>query len=174
MSNIVAILATVFMLFNGMNFFLFLGVTTLFQFFAIIDRIASIFDMEENAFTRQTKALAGDVGIDIAGADFSWGFRVQENQQDAKGGRQLTQDDEKIIVGGINFKLRAKDLLVVVGMVGSGKSTLLHSIMEETKKVKGSLSVRGTIAYVEQEPFIISSSIKENILLGKRMNEEML
>ena len=42
-----------------------------------------------------------------------------------------------------------KDLLVVVGMVGAGKSTLLYSIMEETKLVRGSRNIKGTIAFVE-------------------------
>lgn len=46
--------------------------------------------------------------------------------------------------------------------------------MEGTKKVKGSLKVHGTIAYVEQEPFIISASIRDNILFGKQLNEQML
>lgn len=64
------------------------------------------------------------------------------------------------------------DLIVVVGQVGCGKSTLLSSIMSETCLVSGSLEVKGTIAYVEQEPFIISDSIKENILFGRRYNEE--
>jgi ABC-type transport system involved in cytochrome bd biosynthesis fused ATPase/permease subunit len=86
----------------------------------------------------------------------------------------LTQDDEKIIVSGVNLSLRSKDLLVVVGKVGSGKTTFLHSIMGETKLVKGSVSVKGTIAYVEQEPFILSSSVKDNILLGKKLNEALL
>ena len=60
--------------------------------------------------------------------------------------------------------------MVVVGKVGAGKTTLLHSIMEETRLVKGEQVVKGTIAYVEQEPFIISGSIKDNILMGKRFN----
>ena len=61
--------------------------------------------------------------------------------------------------------------MVVVGKVGSGKTTLLHSIMEETRLVQGQQTIKGTVAYVEQEPFIISGNIKENILLGKRYEE---
>jgi ATP-binding cassette subfamily C (CFTR/MRP) protein 4 len=63
--------------------------------------------------------------------------------------------------------------MVIVGPVGSGKTTILHAIMNETKHCKGEQNVKGTIAYVEQEPFIISGSIKDNILLGKIYNEEM-
>ena len=46
--------------------------------------------------------------------------------------------------------------------------------MEETNKCSGELKIHGTVAYVEQEPFIISASIKENILFGKRFDQELL
>ena len=72
---------------------------------------------------------------------------------------------------GITFELKSRDQLAVVGQVGCGKSTLLFSIMEETKKNSGFLDIKGSIAYVEQEPFIISGSIKENILLGLAYDE---
>jgi len=63
--------------------------------------------------------------------------------------------------------------MVVVGPVGSGKTTLLHGIMEETNLVKGKAKIQGTIAYVEQEPFIFSGSIKDNILLGKVYDDDL-
>jgi len=69
--------------------------------------------------------------------------------------------------------LKHDDLLVVVGQVGSGKTTLLYSIMEETRKNFGSCFIKGTIAYVEQEPFIFSGSIKENILFGKIYHHQL-
>lgn len=58
--------------------------------------------------------------------------------------------------------------MIVVGKVGSGKTTLLYSLMEETKLCSGVQKIKGSIAYVEQEPFIYSASIKENITLGKK------
>ena len=45
--------------------------------------------------------------------------------------------------------------------------------LEETKKVKGQVNIKGTTAYVEQEPYIYSTSIKENILFGKKYDEEL-
>lgn len=63
--------------------------------------------------------------------------------------------------------------MVVVGQVGCGKTTLLHSLMDETRKISGDQTVKGAVAYVEQEPFIISGSIKDNILLGKVYNKEL-
>ena len=38
---------------------------------------------------------------------------------------------------------------------------------------KGSCQIQGTIAYVEQEPFIFSDTIKQNILFGKVFDEKL-
>ena len=62
--------------------------------------------------------------------------------------------------------------MVIIGYVVSGKSTLLRSILSETKLIKGNLEIRGSIAYVEQEPFIFPASVKENILFGKDYDKE--
>ena len=43
----------------------------------------------------------------------------------------------------------------------------MHSILEETRHISGTKSIKGSIAYVEQEPFILPGTIKENILFGK-------
>jgi len=61
---------------------------------------------------------------------------------------------------------------MVAGEIGSGKTTLLYSIMNETIKKEGSLEVKGRIAYVEQEPFIIGGTIEENILFGLEFNQD--
>jgi len=68
--------------------------------------------------------------------------------------------------------MKPGDFLAVVGQVGCGKSTFLQSIMEETYHTKGTSSIAGRIAYVEQEPFIFSSSVKNNILFGKPYEKE--
>jgi ABC-type multidrug transport system fused ATPase/permease subunit len=66
----------------------------------------------------------------------------------------------------LNFKLGKTDLLVVAGRIGSGKTTLLHSVMQETEIMGGKASIKGKIAYVEQEPFIFSGSVTDNITFG--------
>jgi len=43
--------------------------------------------------------------------------------------------------------------------------------MEETKVMKGNFRVNGSIAYVEQEPFIISASVKKNIMFGRPFDQ---
>lgn len=60
---------------------------------------------------------------------------------------------------------------MVAGKIGSGKSTLLYSIMNETMVKSGKLVVKGKIAYVEQEPFIISGNIEDNICFGLQYDD---
>ena len=62
--------------------------------------------------------------------------------------------------------------MVIIGQVGSGKTTILHSVMEETKLCSGKQTVAGSIAYVEQESFIISGTIKENIIMGLKFDKD--
>ena len=43
--------------------------------------------------------------------------------------------------------------------------------MDETVQKGGSKQIRGSIAFVEQEPFIFSASVKDNILFGLDYDE---
>ena len=83
----------------------------------------------------------------------------------------MTSADEDVL-SGLNFELTPGDLLIVVGSVGSGKSSLLHSLMSETNNTSGESFVKGKIAYVEQEPFIFSASIRDNVCFGLEYDEE--
>lgn len=70
------------------------------------------------------------------------------------------------VLSNVSVSLMPSDLLVIVGRIGTGKTSFLYSIMDETVKTGGKHSVKGRIAYVEQEPFIFSGSIEENICFG--------
>ena len=61
-----------------------------------------------------------------------------------------------------------------MGKVGCGKTSLLASLLGETHVLGGSLSRRGRVAYVEQEPCIFSDSVRNNILFGLPLNEDRL
>ena len=43
--------------------------------------------------------------------------------------------------------------------------------MGETNKQSGIQKVKGTIAYVEQEPFIFSGTVKDNITFGRKFSQ---
>ena len=78
---------------------------------------------------------------------------------------------EKDVLSQMSFELTPGDLMIVVGKVGAGKTSLLHALMGETNKTQGEHLVRGSLAYVEQEPFIFSATIRENVCFGRVYDE---
>ncbi|KAL7546790.1 hypothetical protein ACHAWF_010123, partial [Thalassiosira exigua] len=70
----------------------------------------------------------------------------------------------------VNFTCEEGEFVAVVGGVGSGKSTLLKAILGEIHKVSGESGIRGSVAYFEQDPFIMNDTVKGNVLFG-RCNE---
>ena len=63
------------------------------------------------------------------------------------------------------------EFCVIVGAVGSGKSSFLLSLLSELKYCEGSVCLSGKCAYVEQEPWIISATLRENVLMGREYEE---
>lgn len=61
--------------------------------------------------------------------------------------------------------------MIILGKVGSGKSTFLNCILKEIPYYKGNFACNGKIAYVEQEPYIFNSTVKENILFGNQYDK---
>ena len=86
----------------------------------------------------------------------------------------LTDLGNKEVLSGIDIKIHEDELFVIIGEVGSGKSTLLAAILNETTLTSGNIKRKGRIAYVEQEPFILSGTIKDNILFGLPFNQQKL
>uniref|UniRef100_A0A8D2LSJ7 Cystic fibrosis transmembrane conductance regulator n=1 Tax=Varanus komodoensis TaxID=61221 RepID=A0A8D2LSJ7_VARKO len=72
----------------------------------------------------------------------------------------------------ISFTVRPGELLIVIGPVGAGKSSLLSAILGELSPNKGFIDVRGRIAYVSQQPWVFSGTVRNNILFGKEYHKE--
>lgn len=73
----------------------------------------------------------------------------------------------------ISFKVDMKSpLFAIVGPIGAGKSTLLQCLLKELPPFKGSVTMRGTVVYVSQEPWIFSSTVRENILFGSKYEDD--
>lgn len=164
----VVVMALVFYIFLSSGSFVYFALVTLKGFLATVDRLASVFEMEEFEQKRKIDVAKEDAHVKIEGADFTWGFKVKQEGEAAKaaGAAPALEPEMAPVVEGINLDMKPGDFVVVIGQIGSGKTSLLFSVMQETILQKGTVSVAGSIAYVEQEPFIYSSTVKENILFG--------
>ncbi|NXP64227.1 MRP4 protein, partial [Chloropsis cyanopogon] len=72
----------------------------------------------------------------------------------------------------ISFTVRRGELLAVIGPVGAGKSSLLSAVLGELPKDKGLINVTGRIAYVSQQPWVFSGTVRSNILFDKEYEKE--
>ncbi|XP_053792269.1 ATP-binding cassette sub-family C member 4 isoform X3 [Vidua macroura] len=72
----------------------------------------------------------------------------------------------------ISCTVRRGELLAVIGPVGAGKSSLLSAVLGELPKDKGLINVTGRIAYVSQQPWVFSGTVRSNILFDKEYEKE--
>jgi ABC-type multidrug transport system fused ATPase/permease subunit len=71
----------------------------------------------------------------------------------------------------INFSVRPGALVGVIGSVGAGKSSLLSAILGEMHPIRGTVSVRGRVGYMAQQPWIQNCTVRDNILFGLPFDE---
>ncbi|KAJ3199307.1 hypothetical protein HDU67_002916, partial [Dinochytrium kinnereticum] len=84
-----------------------------------------------------------------------------------------TKDDEPLFKD-LNLNIKKGKLTAVVGVVGSGKSSLLSAILGEMTPLSGTTTVKGRIALCQQQPWLLSQTIQENILFGQPIDDERL
>ena len=83
--------------------------------------------------------------------------------------------------GAIPFKLSSISLSIkpgskvaIVGPVGCGKSSLLSGLIKEMPKLGGDVSMKGRVAYCNQQPWILTDTIEGNITFNQPYNKQKL
>lgn len=70
------------------------------------------------------------------------------------------------------LSIKKGELVAVVGGVGGGKTALLLGLLNEISPCVGSVKLSAAPEYIAQQPWIVSNSIRHNILAGRACNEE--
>ena len=58
------------------------------------------------------------------------------------------------------------DIMLTLPQVGSGKSSLLSCVLGEAVCTEGVVTSKGDVAYVSQEPWVHSGTVRSNVLFG--------
>ncbi|CAH8607404.1 unnamed protein product [Heterobilharzia americana] len=72
-------------------------------------------------------------------------------------------EDEPTLTN-ISIQFPEGQLTTIMGSVGSGKSSLLHALLGDMENFNGRVNVKGTVAFVPQQPWIFNATLRNNIL----------
>ena len=73
----------------------------------------------------------------------------------------------------VRLELKRGELTIVVGSVGSGKTALISALLGEMVATEDSkVEINATVSYVAQTAWVQSMSLRENVLFGKRYDED--
>ena len=111
-------------------------------------------EIESDAVTREEPVTrVGDESVTVKNASFTWN-KFDENNVQA--------------LSNVNFSARKGELACLVGRVGQGKSSFLQALIGDLHKLEGEVIMRGNIAYVAQQSWVMNATVKNNILFGHR------
>ncbi|KAJ1952587.1 hypothetical protein EC988_003472, partial [Linderina pennispora] len=99
-------------------------------------------------------ASANDVLVDVSSASFKWNACEGTTLED------------------ISFECRREELVAVIGKVGSGKSSIISALLGDLVKTAGSVTLHGSVAFVPQQPWIVNTTLRNNILFGNKLEQE--
>ncbi|KAI4331178.1 hypothetical protein MLD38_029388 [Melastoma candidum] len=83
-----------------------------------------------------------------------------------------SSDNCKLVIDHVSLVLPMGSLVAVIGEVGSGKSSLVNAFLGEMRLTHGRISSFGRVAYVPQVPWILSGTLRDNILFGNNYSPE--
>ncbi|OQU75975.1 hypothetical protein SORBI_3010G066200 [Sorghum bicolor] len=113
-------------------------------------------DLLNHHFKRYTEVTHNPMAIVLQNVSCSWS--------------SSSVAEPSIVLRDISLQLQKGLFIAIVGEVGSGKSSLLNTVIGETHVISGSISSCDSIAYVPQVPWILSGTLRDNILLGKEFD----
>jgi ATP-binding cassette subfamily C (CFTR/MRP) protein 4 len=128
------------------------------------ERVTQILLLEENTFKAVEHESSGAVCLESVEAQ----WKPAQDEQDIPETEMKPINDKStsnFSLTDINFEVAPGELVMIEGPVGAGKTSLLLTVLGEMHITGGNVMRSGTVSYVEQEPWIIGASVRENIIL---------
>lgn len=109
-------------------------------------------DLASEAVAEVAIPLDGQPAVDIWSVSLGW---------------PSSDGNQSILLREVELHATGPQLVVLEGKVGSGKSSLLRAVCGTILPLTGSIDCKGSIAIVSQSPFLINSTIRDNIIFGR-------
>ncbi|KAH8093747.1 metal resistance protein YCF1 [Cristinia sonorae] len=125
-----------------------------------VKRLSSFLQADElqadarEVVTRSRRLEEGDEVLSITDGEFFW----------SKDGTHPTLE-------GINLTVKKGELVGVLGRVGAGKTSLMSAIIGEMRRTEGEVKLSGCMSYAPQTPWIMSATVRDNILFSHEFDE---
>ncbi|KAJ2829061.1 hypothetical protein IWW50_001059 [Coemansia erecta] len=158
------IIVVLYMLYQTLGYSSFAGVALLLLNTFVSARIARVVQglvkkytnsRNREAYNRDAPdTISDDVLVSIDNGTFKW----------------LSTDEPTL--RNVSIQCKRDELVAVIGKVGAGKSSLVSAMLGDMIKCDGSVRIRGNIAYVPQQAWIINATLRDNILFGIRFDQE--
>ncbi|KAG8997825.1 hypothetical protein FRB94_007433 [Tulasnella sp. JGI-2019a] len=72
---------------------------------------------------------------------------------------------------GVELSVARGAFVTIVGQVGCGKSSLLQALIGEMRRTRGNTTFSGPVSYLPQAPWILNTTLRENILFGEEFDQ---
>ncbi|KAJ9136655.1 putative ABC metal ion transporter [Pleurostoma richardsiae] len=82
------------------------------------------------------------------------------------------EDQEEGGLFDMTFSIERHGLVTIDGKLGSGKSTFLNLCLGALSRYTGDITVKGTVAFMPQVPWLKAGSVRDNILFGRQYDVE--
>lgn len=143
--------------------------------------ITEFMSLPEQTEERHLLVSGCQPSVEIADFYASWSQRLGSQMQASQvelarrrpslGQGEDSPNGPKSVLQGVNLTVKKGELVIIIGVLGSGKSSLLSALSGDLKIMEGRVEISSSLAYVTQEPWVISGSVKENITLGAAMDD---
>lgn len=101
------------------------------------------------------KKMEGE--IKIQKGSFSW-EKTSKRENEEPG----------VLLKEIDLEVKNKDFIIITGKMGAGKSSLVQALLGQMPYLAGTkISVDDSLAFVPQEPFLMTETVQSNITLGE-------
>jgi len=112
----------------------------------------------------------------IISSEINKGLINEENNYDNNKNKNKEIRTEKIVLlKDINVQIKKGEHIGIIGEVGSGKTCLLNAFINNLQvfsEKKGNIKLSGQISFVSQSPWILNTTVEENILFFSPKDEE--